>query len=339
MERKTPNRIAALTYANTGNIGDEIQTVAATRLLGTPDAWFNRDALAEVRPKGAERYWMILNGWFLSRPESWPPAACIHPLFTSFHLSQTPVYGTGYNPAEMLCSQPAIAYLQFHAPIGARDTATRDYLLARGVRSYFSTDLTLTLDRRPGCESRDLAVLVDADPAACDHVARHLPPEAIRLVTHTDHSADTAARMAKAAALLDLYASAKFVVTSRLHCAMPCVGMGIPVLLLDRQDDPRFSGLRAFCHNATTEDFVAGRSGFDIADPPRPLAEHLPYRDALIAQVAQFRQACETGITPGAFAFSFDQYALQQLAMERRRTDLLISMQRRLDAIQGVPNY
>src|SRR5262249_33119050 len=53
-------------------------------------------------------------------------------------------------------------------------------------------------------------------------------------------------RAAMAQQLLKLYSSAKLVITSRLHCALPCVAFGTPVILLRRgiESDPRFAGLR-----------------------------------------------------------------------------------------------
>ena len=40
------------------------------------------------------------------------------------------------------------------------------------------------------------------------------------------------------------YARAKLVITSRIHCALPCAGMGVPVILMvANPQDPRFGGI------------------------------------------------------------------------------------------------
>ena len=39
--------------------------------------------------------------------------------------------------------------------------------------------------------------------------------------------------MKEAEWLVRLYAKAKFVVTSRIHCALPCLGLGTPVLYVE----------------------------------------------------------------------------------------------------------
>ena len=40
-------------------------------------------------------------------------------------------------------------------------------------------------------------------------------------------------RFSAAYELIEKYASAKLVITQRIHCALPCVGMGIPVIIIN----------------------------------------------------------------------------------------------------------
>jgi len=40
-------------------------------------------------------------------------------------------------------------------------------------------------------------------------------------------------KLKRANEMLDLYASAKLVVTSRIHCALPCLALGTPVIFFD----------------------------------------------------------------------------------------------------------
>jgi hypothetical protein len=50
--------------------------------------------------------------------------------------------------------------------------------------------------------------------------------------------------MNTAADLLERYASAHLVITSRLHCALPCLAFGTPVLFIPpRHDLKRFEGI------------------------------------------------------------------------------------------------
>lgn len=56
-------------------------------------------------------------------------------------------------------------------------------------------------------------------------------------------------RLHEAERLVKKYAKAKFVITSRIHCALPCLGLGTPVIYLEKQNDIeaskcRLNGLR-----------------------------------------------------------------------------------------------
>lgn len=60
-------------------------------------------------------------------------------------------------------------------------------------------------------------------------------------------------RFARAEELIKLYSTAKLVITSRIHCALPCLGLETPVLFLQNLDDSqesicRFQGLLNLMH-------------------------------------------------------------------------------------------
>lgn len=44
--------------------------------------------------------------------------------------------------------------------------------------------------------------------------------------------------------LVGLYAKAKLVITSRIHCALPCLGLETPVIFLEEKDDNFISSCR-----------------------------------------------------------------------------------------------
>jgi hypothetical protein len=76
-------------------------------------------------------------------------------------------------------------------------------------------------------------------------------------------------RMEQAGALLDAYGAARLVITSRLHCFLPCLALGTPVLLLHTgADRARFSGLAELGRSYTSAD---DRIDLDWNDPaPNP---------------------------------------------------------------------
>ena len=66
---------------------------------------------------------------------------------------------------------------------------------------------------------------------------------------HYDYEYPTnESRFQRAEKLIHLYSNAKLVITSRIHCALPCLGLNTPVIFLQNDDDSlastcRFSGL------------------------------------------------------------------------------------------------
>jgi hypothetical protein len=97
--------------------------------------------------------------------------------------------------------------------------------------------------------------------------------------------------MALAQDLLDCYAGARCVVTTRLHAALPCLAMGTPVLLLPpRPDMIRLSGLIDLVHHESPDSFIEGGRYRPDRPPPNP-ALHVPIAEALRARCEAFIDA------------------------------------------------
>ena len=109
------------------NIGDYIQALAASQFLPRIDGFVDRDM--EIN-KESEEMCVIMNGWFMYKPENWPPSASIHPLFVAFHMNT--------NVREIMTSPCNVTYFKTHEPIGCRDLNTVDYLKGFGIKAYFS---------------------------------------------------------------------------------------------------------------------------------------------------------------------------------------------------------
>ena len=265
-------KFGAFTYGYSTNLGDEVQTLAATQFLPRVDRLIERDRLHWYSAK--QDTFVIFNGWFTRQP-SWPPPPSIHPLFVAFYAAAP----------DVLISSRHADYFRKHAPIGCRSMATLEAFRRIGIEAYFSGCLTLTLERRETSRT-DTVYAVDVD----DHLYQRLVPENVRAraihVSHEypDAKASAAARAAwktgdflqrafnrvdrsrrilrhlrelsnqrrhairikRAEALLQRYREAKLVITSRLHCAMPCLALGTPVIVVrsDVHANPRFAGLR-----------------------------------------------------------------------------------------------
>jgi hypothetical protein len=167
--------------------------------------------------------------------DHWPPAPGLTPVFFSFHIASY--------AQKVICSPKGIAYLKEHEPIGCRDIGTMNILLKHGVKAYYSKCLTLTLEKRRKAPSDGTIYLVDVRkeclsviPRAIRKKAVPIKPGHVRLPAVPSHL-----KLALAEHLLKTYRdTASLIITSKIHCALPCIAMGIPVVFLypgrDRND-------------------------------------------------------------------------------------------------------
>ena len=285
-------KYALLSYS-TYNLGDEIQSIAAQDFLPRIDAFIDRDHNARNQAYDPTTK-LIMNGWFTHYPEHWPPGGSVDSLLISVHLTVDPGWRTGVSIRDIVSSSRDLrSFLSKSGPVGARDRSTEQFLCDLGIDSYFSGCLTLSL-KRPDF-SRDEGLTIYCDVPIMPGLPIRRDGLQIARTTHLDmETVGREARFAKASSLINLYARAKCVVTTRLHCALPCLAMGTPVLLLDGGTDPRLSGLRELLHWTTFDDFVSGKSGYDINDPPPNKTDFHPLRETMATKVRAFLSDAET---------------------------------------------
>lgn len=236
---------------STENLGDHIQILAGLQLLKrlglAPEKWIDRDnEIASAAMLNAQRrsLGILLNGWFKTNPAEWPPHPRLTPIYLGFHvrLFQAPT----------LVSTKALAHYRKFGPIGCRDRYTLSLLKSHGVDAFLSHCLSLTFSRRlddPNNQTETFIVSRD------QRILEYLPNtiRSGRFICHYSGSNDFAANMRQATEYLALYRSkAKLIVTTLLHCALPALAMGIPVVVFfppnegpqHRSDRERFSSLQ-----------------------------------------------------------------------------------------------
>ena len=279
------------------NIGDYIQSLAALQFVKDQGYLFlNREALNEYK---GETLKMILNGWFMHHPGNWPPSEDIDPLFVSFHLNNS--------VREQMATPENLRYFKAHAPIGCRDTSTRQFFQSHRIEAYYSGCLTLTLGRTYKSQERSDTIYI-VDPIVENYSTERptmkevlsyfftfvfhfftlkkigkiyiewnagngfinkenlkywirllrfyrtfknvISKEVMLKATYITHFhevgkyPDDSKRFALADDLLRKYASARYVITSRIHCALPCLGLGTPVIYINNTDENSISQCR-----------------------------------------------------------------------------------------------
>lgn len=243
-------KYAVISYPDSINIGDEVQSVAAMRLLPQVDYLMPRE---EIHTFDKECK-LICNGWFTDDANAWPPSDKIDPLFVSFHATAK----KGVN--KKIITPELASYYKQYAPIGCRDKKTVEYFKNIGVDAYFSGCLTLTLENTFNTRSEKILLV---DPLRFNYtkpyrefIVDSLVPEKYKkdveiiCQRRTDLSVSVEQRFKDAEELLKKYATAKLVITSRLHCALPCLALGTPVYFINAgyhsthlNLDDRFDGL------------------------------------------------------------------------------------------------
>ena len=262
---------------NIFNIGDYIQSLAAAQFYDNKiDVFINRE---ELNDYNGDEVKLIMNGWFLHRPENFPPSSKISPLFVAFHLNSTAYH--------ILEKQEVVDYFKLHEPIGCRDKKTAELLSSKGINAYFSGCMTLTLGMTYSCKDRQNKDIIFTDSyIPCDESFffklkscflslfsasnvlkisknkykntsfKSIVRSCIFYQTYKsifdinvllnakyfnheyfDNFKSESDKFECAKELLNIYANARLVVTSKIHCALPCLSLGTPVIYVDTVTD------------------------------------------------------------------------------------------------------
>lgn len=141
-----------------------------------------------------------------------------------------------------------IDYLKRFEPIGCRDEHTRNGLRKLGIQAYLNGCMTLTLPKIYHADSRKNKIYcVDVG----ENVFSFLPNEIRENIVNTSHIISvgdweqtglTTENIAENR-LYEYCENARLVITTRLHCAVPCIALGIPTILLSNVNSFRFSWL------------------------------------------------------------------------------------------------
>ena len=236
---------------STDNVGDHIQIIAARLLLSrlgvVPSRFIDRDNEIKSVPwldDQAAPVGIILNGWFKRNGVEWPPHPKLIPIILGFHIRPM--------RCPELVSDASIEYFRRCQPIGCRDVYTTDLLQSKGVDAFTSNCLSLALPSRIVSTREQTEVfVVSRDERLTDYIPGSIGP--YQFISHYSGTTDFQSNLMKAAEILKIYRTrAKLIVTTLLHCALPAIAMGIPVVVFypindgsaHESDRERFSSLR-----------------------------------------------------------------------------------------------
>lgn len=281
-----------IVHFKTRNIGDDIQCYAMEKLLPHVDYLIDREHLDSFYTSTGERVATFLGGWYLLSPLNWPPSPFLKILPISFHLTNREGRGI------FTLTDYGATWLKKISPIGCRDEGTAEFLGVHGVPAYVSGCCTLTIKPFADVEPHGKIVIVDCAKEVVAFVKKNtqkkvvtlshryadpkFPPEVVAYAEEHDakdiiptshepaqpdephdevyYKGSWSYRRALMEGLLRFYQGASLVVTKRLHVALPCLAMGVPVLMINGEGKLlhyRFSTFTPYINHTTPKDFIS----------------------------------------------------------------------------------
>ena len=320
-------KYALLTYrAQETNIGDYIQSLAAKRFLPKVDTYISRESLDNTNEEAK----IILNGWFMHHPENWPPSDSLTPKFVSFHINdfakeqltndKAIAYYKKHQPIgcrdkftlKKLKDKGVDAYFSGCLTLTLekekyKNTSTPNAIVLCDILSH-KNDVSkehkssfwkkIRNPHKPVINTIKSFIKNYKEKKEVKKIIEKLIPKEILAqsisVSNQDFNAKShEEKFKKAEELLSLYASAKLVVTSRIHVALPCLAFGTPVIFIrpDR-DTSRFEGITDFFNTFTIQQILKTQKKQLQKDFIKASTiikkDHLKYREQLIKDVSNF---------------------------------------------------
>lgn len=311
-------------FSPTANIGDYVQSLAAAQFLPKVDYYVDRDQMSAFasRPEA----FLMANAWYMKNPEDFPPPPNLRPFYISMHVGtpqmltekavehlreHEPIGCRDLATLELLRSRGVAAYYsgcltltlsqatasersgiyivdvspEFREliPRHIRDSAT--YVSHRSISRKLWKILITGRVSRPTSRSRN--VFADAI-GVCRELFSERMARLIPRVWTGARDIVALLHLVHARSLLDLYAGAELVITSRIHCGLPAVAFGTPVVMLGRRHlfDP--SRLEAIERYVTFHADVGRAAGTEIDWSPEPVD--------VSAHARFLRQVCQEAV-------------------------------------------
>lgn len=221
------------------NMGDSIQTFAVNNLFRY--AKIKPDNIIDIPLYGKattnEPCYLVVQGHFGRQYDlDFMDNPNIHPIFIGFAFKDS------------FLLDDEIKYFKKYEPILCRDEFTKNVLKRYDVDAYISGCLTETFEKREenNTDPRNKYYFIDVPPKFIEMIPMHIKKNAIftsqniPIDTISDSIMENGA--IKASERMNEYKkNAKMVITSKLHCMVPCVAMGIPTIAVGNNLSYRYS--------------------------------------------------------------------------------------------------
>ena len=313
------------------NIGDFIQSVAAKQYFSESDSpiFLKRDHLNEY---DGEKVKLIMNGWFTHIPENFPPSDKIEPLLVAFHINSSVKdtflsekmisYLKAHEPIG--CRDQYTVQLLKERGVQAYFSGCLTLTLGKKYKNPLKTDETIFVDPYIGIDKSISGIFsavktLISKKRVVDELCRKIfKKKTIKkiiktaffinqyskfwneelllnstYITHQYFCDSDEEFLNEAEKLVKRYASAKLIVTSRIHCALPSTGLGTPVIYIQNTNENEISFCRldgliqllnVIHHNGRR---LINDNNIDVMNPPIR-KDYIPLAKKLMERCEEF---------------------------------------------------
>jgi len=228
-------------------LGDQMQILAVDYIYETMD--IDKKDIIYINKDDVGRY----DGDSVVLPVAFPLFEyCAGGLDKWFSPKIKPVF-LGHTMAKDTLLSKEVDFYKRHEPIGCRDERMLETLTRYGVRCYLMGCITAALPKRVLGGTRDRVFVVNANEVVLEYMPVELR-EKVEFCSHFVDKTKDIKRMAKER--YERYKSeALIVVTSLLHCSVPCIAAGIPTIIVKDKYSYRFAWLERLCRTYLSDEF------------------------------------------------------------------------------------
>lgn len=188
-----------------------------------------------------------------------------------------------------------------YEPVGCRDEETMVRLRKNGIQAYVSGCTSLCIPKREKKATQTKVFVVEADKEVYPYFPIDVKNDMVEIIhkvkdfQQMDPKEAEKIEMKLAEEVFARYRDeARLVITSKMHCALPCLALGIPVIYVSPRCDCRWSGLDRLVHVYTREEYCKidwNPEAKDI-EKVKEMIKNVA-KQQIVERVKQYKDMCE----------------------------------------------
>jgi len=236
-------KIYLIAYKDSPNIGDNFQTLATKKVLKW--LWYDIGYIDRDEKDTNEEKIIFINGYYSPKTIknlNLEFSENTKVVFYNIHLA-VDTWRLDYVKNVFLKKPEVVSSFNRFEPIWCRDEHTKDLLVSQWFNAINNECITLLLGKRSKEQSKNAKKLILVDVDEFIPMPKWFNKDDIEYKTQVQSNWEGFSNSEKlnlSQEILDYYKdNAKLMITSRFHCAMPCIAMWIPVVFLGDRNSKR----------------------------------------------------------------------------------------------------